>query len=56
MSQIAPLFDLCDGKHDPDNPDADHDHTDKPQLAEVARLDTCITVVDSEESTITWAV
>ena len=49
MSQIAPLFDLCDGKRDPDNPDADHDHTDKPQLAEVARLDTCITVVDSAE-------
>ena len=47
-SQIAPLFDLCDDEHDPDNPLVDHDH-DKPQLGEVARLDTCITVVDSAE-------
>ena len=46
-SQIAPLFDLCDDEHDPDDPDADHDHTDKPQLA--GWLDTCITVVDSAE-------
>eukprot|EP00092_Neocalanus_flemingeri_P019242 GFUD01020844.1.p1 GENE.GFUD01020844.1~~GFUD01020844.1.p1 ORF type:complete len:434 (+),score=111.38 GFUD01020844.1:52-1353(+) len=48
-SQIAPLFDLCDEEHDPDDPDADHDHDGKPQLAEVARLDTCVTVVDSAE-------
>jgi len=48
-SQIAPLFDLCDDEHDPDDPDADHDHDGKPQLGEVARLDTCITVVDSAE-------
>ena len=47
-SQIAPLFDLCDDDHDPDNPVPDHDH-DKPQLGEVARLDICITVVDSAE-------
>jgi len=49
-SQIAPLFDLCDDEHDPDDPDAElHDHDGKPQLGEVARLDTCITVVDSAE-------
>ena len=48
-SQIAPLFDLCDDEHDPDDPDADHNHDGKPQLGEVARLDTCITVVDSAE-------
>eukprot|EP00090_Calanus_glacialis_P023284 TRINITY_DN3589_c0_g1_i4.p1 TRINITY_DN3589_c0_g1~~TRINITY_DN3589_c0_g1_i4.p1 ORF type:complete len:532 (+),score=161.05 TRINITY_DN3589_c0_g1_i4:62-1597(+) len=48
-SQIAPLFDLCDDEHDPEDPDADHDHDGKPQLGEVARLDTCITVVDSAE-------
>merc|ERR1719490_6654 len=48
-SQIAPLFDLCDDEHDPDDPEADHDHDGKPQLGEVARLDTCITVVDSAE-------
>ena len=33
----------------PDDPDTDHNHTDKPQLGEVARQDTCITVVDSAE-------
>ena len=48
-SQIAPLFDLCDDEHDPDDPNADHNHDGKPQLGEVARLDTCITVVDSAE-------
>ena len=48
-SQIAPLFDLCDDEHDPEDPDADHDHDGKPQLGEVARLDTCVTVVDSAE-------
>jgi len=48
-SQIAPLFDLCEDEHDPDDPDADHDHDGKPQLGEVARLDTCVTVVDSAE-------
>jgi len=49
-SQIAPLFDLCDDEHDPNDPEADHDHDEgKPQLGEVARLDTCVTVVDSAE-------
>jgi len=50
-SQIAPLFDLCDDEHDPDDPEnADHEHDpDKPQLGEVARLDTCVTVVDSAD-------
>ena len=48
-SQIAPLFDVCDDEHDPDDP-TDHDHDDdKPQLGEIARLDTCVTVVDSAE-------
>jgi len=46
---MGPLFDLCDDEHDPDDPDADHDHSSGPQLGEVARLDTCITVVDSAE-------
>jgi len=48
-SQIAPLFDLCDDEHDPEDPEADHNHDGKPQLGEVARLDTCVTVVDSAE-------
>ena len=48
-SQIAPLFDVCDDEHDPNAP-TDHDHDDdKPQLGEIARLDTCVTVVDSAE-------
>jgi G3E family GTPase len=46
-SQIAPLFELCEDEHDPDNPD--HEHSEGPELAEVARLDTCITVVDAAE-------
>ena len=47
-SGIAPLFDLCEDDHDP-NDHGDHDHDGKPQLGEVARLDTCVTVVDSAE-------
>ena len=45
-SQIAPLFDLCDDEHDEEDPEHDHQG---PQLGEVARLDTCVTVVDSAE-------
>jgi len=48
-SQIAPLFELCEDEHDPDNPDPDHEHSEGPELGEVARLDTCITVVDAAE-------
>ena len=47
-SGIAPLFDLCEDDHDSNDP-GDHDHDGKPQLGEVARLDTCVTVVDSAE-------
>ena len=43
-SQIAPLFVLCDDEDDPDDPEHDHQG---PQLGEMARLDTCVTVVDS---------
>ena len=45
MTQLTNLHD----EHDPEDPDADHDHDGKPQLGEVARLDTCVTVVDSAE-------
>ena len=34
-SQIAPLFDLCDDEHDPDDPEAHEHDPDKPQLGEV---------------------
>jgi len=43
-SQIAPLFELCDDEHD-----HEEEHKDGPQLGEVARLDTCVTVVDAGE-------
>ena len=43
-SQIAPLFDLCDDNHDHET-----EHKDKTGLGEVARLDTCVTVVDAAE-------
>ena len=39
-SQIAPLFDLCD-----DN----HNHVEGPQLGEMAKLDTCVTVIEGAE-------
>ena len=44
-----PLRLICAMTNIPDDPDTDHNHTDKPQLGEVARQDTCITVVDSAE-------
>ena len=43
-SQIAPLFDLCDDQHN-----HEEEHKDGPQLAEVARLDTAVTVIDGAE-------
>jgi len=43
-SQIAPLFDLCDDEHD-----HEREHSEGPQLGEVARLDTCVTVVDAAD-------
>merc|ERR1712045_490371 len=43
-SQIAPLFGDCDDEHD-----HEEEHPEGPQLAEVARLDTCITVIDAAE-------
>merc|ERR1711971_1310116 len=43
-SQIAPLFELCDDDHDHET-----EHKDTPGLGEVARLDTCVTVVDAAE-------
>ena len=43
-SQIAPLFELCDDEHD-----HEAEHREGPELGEVARLDTCVTVVDAAE-------
>lgn len=43
-SQIAPLFDLCDDQHN-----HEEEHKEGPQLGEVARLDTAVTVIDGAE-------
>ena len=43
-SQIAPLFELCDEEHNHEEV-----HREGPQLGEVARLDTCVTVIDAAE-------
>jgi len=46
--EIAPLFEVDDHEHDEDDVDHGHDHS-KPQLGEVARLDTCVTLIDSAD-------
>jgi len=43
-SEIAPMFEDCDDEHD-----HEEEHPEGPQLSEVARLDTCVTVVDAAE-------
>merc|ERR1712038_1431174 len=45
--EIAPLFEVEHHEHDEDE-EHDHDHS-KPQLGEVARLDTCVTLIDSAD-------
>ena len=44
--EIAPLFEIHE--HDEDDTDHGHDHS-KPQLGEVARLDTCVSLVDAAD-------
>merc|ERR1712073_74058 len=51
--EIAPLFELQDHDHEHGEEDGEadhegHDHS-KPQLGEVARLDTCVTMIDSAD-------
>merc|ERR1712109_315908 len=46
--EIAPLFEIDDHEHDEDDVDHGHDHS-KPQLGEVAKLDTCVTLIDSAD-------
>merc|ERR1712079_199406 len=46
--EIAPLFDLDDHEHAPDDVDHGHDHS-KPQLGQVARLDTCVSLIDAAD-------
>ena len=44
--EIAPLFEFHE--HDEDDIDHGHDHS-KPQLGEVAKLDTCVSLIDSAD-------
>jgi len=46
--EIAPLFEVHDHDHD-DDEEVDHEHQEGPQLGEVARLDTCVTVIDQAD-------
>merc|ERR1712183_419189 len=46
--EIAPLFEVEEDHEHAEGEEHDHDHS-KPQLGEVARLDTCVTLIDSAE-------
>merc|ERR1719474_860766 len=46
--EIAPLFEVHDHDHEEDE-EVDHEHPEGPQLGEVARLDTCVTVIDQSD-------
>ena len=46
--EIAPLFEVEEHDHGDEEAGHDHDH-DKLQLGQVARLDTCVTLIDSAE-------
>merc|ERR1712020_401885 len=45
--EIAPLFEVEEHDHE-EGEELDHDHS-VPQLGEVARLDTCVTLIDSAD-------
>jgi len=45
--EIAPLFDLDHEHEEGDEEDPDHEH--ETQLGEVARLDTCVTMIDQAD-------
>jgi len=47
--EIAPLFELDDPHDHAPNEEVDHEHPEGPQLGEVARLDTCVTMIDSAD-------
>ena len=46
--EIAPLFEIEEHEHGDEEAGHDHDHG-KLQLGQVARLDTCVTLIDSAE-------
>ena len=47
--EIAPLFELDEHEHEEGDDAADCEVHKKPQLGEVAKLDTCVTLIDSAE-------
>ena len=48
--EIAPLFELDHEEHNhEEGEEVDHEHPEGPQLGEVARLDTCVTMIDSAD-------
>jgi len=48
--EIAPLFEVEEHDHEHDGEDAAQCETsEKPQLGEVSRIDTCVTVIDSAD-------
>ena len=47
--EIAPLFDVEEKHEHEEWEEVDHEHPEGPQLGEVARLDTCVTMIDSAD-------
>ena len=47
--EIAPLFELDEHEHEEEDAAAQCEVHKKPQLGEVAKLDTCVTLIDSAE-------
>ena len=47
--EIAPLFEIQEEHEHPEGEEVDHEHPVGPQLGEVARLDTCVTMIDSAD-------
>merc|ERR1712020_1033 len=47
--EIAPLFEVHSEHDHEEGEEVDHEHPEGPQLGEVARLDTCVTMIDSAD-------
>ena len=47
--EIAPLFEIEQEHDHEEGEEVDHEHPEGPQLGQVARLDTCVTMIDSAD-------
>jgi len=47
--EIAPLFEVEKEHNHDEGEEVDHEHPEGPQLGQVARLDTCVTMIDSAD-------